>query len=78
MECMNCVMINNWQKSDKAPGAAEKAAELTRKHWEEIAMDHGFDPGNVCVEERDGRIMVGLSEEMYEDFREGTGGWSFY
>lgn len=76
---MDCVMINNWQKSDTAPGAAEQAAELTRRHWQEIALDHGYNPEtNVCLAERDGMVMVGLSEEMYEDFREGTGGWSFY
>ncbi|BBD09033.1 hypothetical protein [Desulfovibrio ferrophilus] len=75
---MNCVMINNWKKSEKAPEAAQQAAEMTRKHWQEIALDHGYAPNNVCLAERDGVVMVGLSEEMYEDFREGTGGWSFY
>ena len=75
---MDCVMINNWRVNAKAPEAARRAADLTRKHWEEVALDHGYGPENVCLSEGDGEIRVGLSEEMYEDFRLGTGGWSFY
>lgn len=75
---MQCVMINNWRVDNNQPAMARRAAEATRQHWEEVALDHGYDPSNVCVSEHDGEIRVGLSEEMYEDFRLGTGGWSFY
>ena len=71
-------MINNWRVNVASPEAARNAADLTRRHWEEVALDHGYSPDNVCVTERDGEIRVGLSEEIYEDFRLGTGGWSFY
>jgi hypothetical protein len=68
--------VGRWRKVESKLDRIKDAADAVRTHWEEVALDQGYDPDkNVTVQESDHEIRVGISEEMDMTFREGPGGW---
>lgn len=73
------IWVARWLKKEDNEEDVKQAAEAIRKHWEEVALDQGLDPGkNVTIAESEKEIRVGISEEMDEVFREGPGEWRYY
>lgn len=73
------IWVGRWIKAGGNEAAVRAAAEALRKHWEEVALDVGFDPAkNVVLAEGDKMLAVGISEAMDMHFREEGGSWQYY
>lgn len=74
------IWVARWIKGGKlSDEEIKKAAANLRKHWEEAALDVGFDPAKtVTTAEGPREIRVGISEELDMAFREEPGEWRYY
>ena len=54
-------------------------ADQVQHHLEEIALDVGLDPQlNVTRAVAGDEVRIGISEYMYQYYREAPGGWRHY
>lgn len=73
---MSWKMVARWIASKHDAGEIKQVAERTRKHWEDVAQDVGYDPAkNVMLQEGEKETRVYVSEEMDQTFREEPGAW---
>lgn len=76
---MDWVNVARWIKKPGQEDEVRRAAEGVRRHWEEVALDVGYDPKkNVTLMEGDKELRVAISDEMDTTFREGGGSWQYY
>ena len=76
---MEWAYVARWIKKPDNENEIKSAAQAVRNHWEEVALDVGFDPArNVTVMEGEKELRVAISEEMDMAFREGGGSWQYY
>lgn len=73
---MSWKMVARWIASKDDAAEIRQVAERTRRHWESVALDVGYEPAkNVWMQEGDQETRVYVSEELDQTFREEPGAW---
>jgi hypothetical protein len=73
---MDYVWVSRFVKKDQDTDSLREVVQANRKHWENVALDLGFDPSvNVTVRDGEKEIRLGISEEMDATLREEPGDW---
>lgn len=73
---MSWVSVNRFFKTDKNREGVLESVDKVQKHWEEVALDLGYNPQeNIHVEEGDKMYNISISEELDETMRSEPGDW---
>lgn len=73
---MSWVSVNRFYKTEKNIDEVKNAVDIVSKHWENVALDLGYDPKeNVHVEEGEKMFNIAISEELDATMKEGPGDW---
>ena len=73
---MSWVSVNRFYKTDSNEPEVREAVAKVSKHWEDVALDLGYDPkDNVHVLEGEKMFNVSISEELDETMRKEPGDW---
>jgi hypothetical protein len=73
---MSWISVNRFFKTDKNRANVLDVVDKVQKHWEEVALDLGYDPKeNINVEEGDQMFNISISEELDETMRKEPGDW---
>jgi hypothetical protein len=79
MERSDWRWVGRWVKTAGKEEEHRKAAETTRDHWREVALDVGLDPDkNVTLSESEKMLAVAITEQMDTLFREEGTSWQYY
>jgi hypothetical protein len=73
---MDYIWVSRFVKKGQETEQLREIVERNRKHWENVALDLGFDPSiNVTVHDGEKEIRLGISEELDMTLREEPGDW---
>lgn len=73
---MSWKLVARWILSEDKAEEVRQVADITRRHWENVAQDVGYEPTkNVMLQEGEKETRVYISEEMDQTFREEPGAW---
>ncbi len=73
---MSWVTVNRFYRTENTEQDAKEAVDRVFKHWENVALDLGFDPKqNVNVKEGEKMYAIAISEELDATMREEPGSW---
>lgn len=73
---MSWVHVSRMLRTEKQKDQLQKLVDTNKKHWEDVALDLGFDPEkNVRIEEREQVVNISISEELDLALREEPGEW---
>ena len=73
---MRWISVNRFFKTDKNMDSVLEAVDKVKKHWEDVALDLGFDPKqNINIEEGEKMYNVSISEELDDTMRQEPGDW---
>jgi len=73
---MSWVTVNRFYRTENTEQDAREAKDSVSRHWENVALDLGYDPQqNVKVEEGEKMYAVAISEELDATMRQEPGDW---
>ena len=73
---MSWITVNRFFRTENTEQDAKEAVERVSRHWQNVALDLGFDPErNVNVEEGEKMYAVAISEELDATMRREPGDW---
>jgi len=73
---MSWVSVNRFYKTDKNRQDVQDAVAKVTKHWEDVALDLGYDPkDNVNVVEGEKMFNISISEELDATMKQEPGDW---
>jgi hypothetical protein len=73
---MSWVIVNRFYRSENTEQDAKEAVDRVSRHWQNVALDLGYDPQkNVNVEEGDKMYAIAISEELDATMRREPGDW---
>ncbi len=73
---MSWISVNRIFKTESNKQEMLDSVEKFTKHWENVALDLGYNPKeNVNVEEGDKMFNISISEELDARMREEPGDW---
>lgn len=73
---MSWISVNRFYKTEKNKQEVLEAVQKVSKHWEDVALDLGYDPKeNIKVEEGEKMFNISISEDLDHTMREEPGEW---
>ena len=73
---MSWVTVNRFYRTENTEQDAKEAVDSVSRHWENVALDLGYDPEkNVKVEEGEKMYALAISEELDATMRQEPGDW---
>lgn len=73
---MSWVHVSRMLRTEKQKDQLQKLVDTNKKHWEDVALDLGFDPEkNVRIEDGEQVVNISISEELDLALREEPGEW---